>query len=80
MSGKFGGLTELFGLFTEGLPDGESVIRVNVKFEVGRLAVERWVAGDAEALGVVEDDGGVAMGDVCVEPGKSAARMWCRRR
>jgi hypothetical protein len=71
--GEFCRFAELFGVITKGLLDGEGVVGVDVEIEVGRFAVKCRVAGDAETFGVVEYDGGVAMGDVRIKPGKSAA-------
>ncbi len=73
MAGQFVRLMEAFWVVVEGLLNGEGVVGGDVEVEVAGLAVECWIAGDAETFGVIEDDGGVAMGNVGVKPGESAA-------
>jgi hypothetical protein len=44
-----------------------------VEGEVAGFSIEGGIGCDSEALGVVEDDDGILVGDTGVEPGKAAA-------
>ena len=73
-------LCQLFGLMkalwvvAERVLEIEGVFVGDLEGEVAGFAVEGWVARDAEAFGVVKDDGGVLVGDARVEPRETAAR------
>ena len=66
-------MAELAGVVAERLLYGERVVVIDVEGEVAALAVESRVAGNSEAFGVVEHDGGVVMRDAGVEPGETTA-------
>jgi hypothetical protein len=73
VTGEVFGLMKSPGVFAEGLLDGEGVFVRDMEGEVAGLAIEGWVSGDTEALGVVEDDDGILLGEAGVEPGEAAA-------
>jgi len=73
LRGQVFGLVKALWIVAERILYIEGVLVCDLEGEVARLAIEGGVAGDAEALGVVEDDDGILVGDVGVEPGKAAA-------
>jgi hypothetical protein len=73
VAGEFFGLKELPGGVAEGFLNGEDIVVVDVEGEVAGFSIEGGIGCDSEALGVVEDDDGILVGDTGVEPGKAAA-------
>ena len=64
---------EALWIVAERILNVEAVLVCDLEGEVASLAIDGWVARDAEAPGVVENDGGVVVGDARVEPGEAAA-------
>lgn len=65
---------ELGGVFAEGFLDGEGIVFGDVEGEGAGLSIMSGCFGYASSFRIVEDDVGVAMGDVGIEPGEAAAR------
>ena len=66
-------MTESPGIVAEGLLEAERVFVVDMEGEVAGLAIERRIACDSEAFGVVEHNDWILVRDAGVEPGKAAA-------
>src|ERR1700761_2632757 len=73
LTGQIFGLVEAFWVFAEGFLNIESVVVCDLEGEVAGLPIDFWIAGHADTFGIVENDGGVVVGDAGVEPGEAAA-------